>query len=152
MQAGTKRESRKKGVMSYSLTDKDRLGMTAALRAGVLMHTSNKNLREWEELVRSTGCCVTGANNDVEIHHVKGRKYKHNKVHIGGVYILPLHKSVHMVTGDHPKAWHKGKWSFIKEFGFPYDLYKNVLEELGFEKWERYVNQDQYAAIMGCPI
>ena len=116
------------------------------------MHTSSKKLREFEELVRSTGCCVTGATNGVQIHHVKGRTYKHNKVHIGGVYILPLHESVHMVTGSHPKAWHKGKRHFIREFGHPYDLFRGVVESLDFEDWKKYVTQDQYASIMDCPI
>ena len=117
------------------------------------MHTSSKKLREWEELVRSTGCCVTGADNDIEIHHVKGRTYKHNKVHIGGVYILPLHKSVHMITGDHPKAWHKGKHGFIEEFGCPKQLFRSTYMKVYKENLNaKYITPDQIESIMDCPI
>lgn len=128
------------------------LALVSNGRKGEIMHTSNKKLREWEELVRSTGCCVTGATNDVEIHHVKGRTYKHNKVHIGGVYILPLHKSVHMVTGSHPCAWHKDKHGFISAFGSPKELFNKVLDQLCFERYEYYVSRDQILSIMDCPI
>ena len=117
------------------------------------MHTSNKKLREWEELVRSTGCCVTGATNGVQIHHVKGRTYKHNKVHIGGVYILPLHESVHMVTGSHPNAYHKNKHGFIEEFGLPSFLWVEVLRRVEeHTDTNQYVSTDQYDAIRDLDI
>ena len=87
------------------------------------MHTVTKRLREFEEAFRGLGCCITGATNGVQIHHVKGRKFKHNKVLIGGHFILPLHYDLHMVTGAHPNAYHKNKRGFIEEFGQPRDLW-----------------------------
>lgn len=87
------------------------------------MHTSNKKMREFEEAFRELGCCVTGVNFGVQIHHVVGRKFKHNKTLIGGHYILPLHHDLHMVTGSHPAAYHKNKHRFIEEFGHPRDLW-----------------------------
>ena len=94
------------------------------------MHTSNKKHREWEELVRETGCCITGATNDVQIHHVVGRKGKHNKILIGPYFILPLHEDYHMVTGANPNAWHKNKKGFIEEFGCPVKLFKLVCHKI----------------------
>jgi len=90
------------------------------------MHTSNKKHREWEEIVRATGCCITGATNNVQVHHVVGRKGKHNKVLIGPYFILPLHEDYHMITGAHRNAWHKNKKGFIREFGDPRDLWNHV--------------------------
>ena len=90
------------------------------------MHTSNKKHRAWEEIVRETGCCVTGATNDVQVHHCIGRKGRHNKILIGPYFILPLHRDYHMVTGSHPNAWHKNKRGFIEEFGEPRDLWNHV--------------------------
>lgn len=131
------------------------------------MHTSNKKLREWEELVRSTGCCVTGRTDNVQIHHVVGRKGKHNKVHIGGVYILPLNRDYHMLDGKHPNAWHKNKKGFIEEFGSPSILwYNKVLCALVTNEYtdfvfndHSYVDGSQFgitadiiSSIMDCPV
>ena len=109
------------------------------------MHTTNKKHREWEELVRATGCCVTGATNDVQIHHVVGRKGKHNKVLIGPYFILPLHKDYHMVTGAHPNAWHKNKRGFIEEFGDPRDLWNCVQAGIYAEELDRFFKRDPKA-------
>ena len=121
------------------------------------MHTSNKKHREWEELVRATGCCVSGATNDVQVHHVLGRKAKHNKVLIGPYFILPLHKDYHMVTGAHPNAYHKNKNGFIDEFGDPRELFeKFVLAHLIVEHQDKnivgdYITEEQLEAIRTCP-
>ena len=122
------------------------------------MHTSNKKDRELEEMVRGMGCVITGANNDVEVHHVKGRTYKHNKTLIGNVYMLPLHKDYHMVTGSHPNAYHKNKNGFIDEFGDPRELFeKFVLVYLIVEHQDKnivgdYITEDQLEAIRTCPL
>jgi len=122
------------------------------------MHTSSKKLREFEELVRAQGCCVTGAGYGVQIHHVLGRKGRYNKQDIGGIYILPLHESVHVVTGTHPNAWHKNKNGFIHEFGHPRDLFEGVLTELiedhdlyGDDEMLKFISAEQITAIMECP-
>ncbi len=117
------------------------------------MHTSNKKLREWEELVRETGCCVTGRTDNVQIHHVVGRKGKHNKVRIGGVYILPLNRDYHMLDGKHPNAWHKNKKGFIAEFGPARYLFMSVMNALIDDGQEvcGYVTGEMLNSIMDCP-
>ena len=116
------------------------------------MHTTNVKIREFEEKVRSLGCCVTGALNDVQIHHVLGRKGKHNKVLVGPVFILPLHKDYHMETGDYQNAWHKNKKGFISEFGLPGKLFlhkvsEDFISKFGRDDYVRFVLPEQIEAI-----
>lgn len=48
----------------------------------------------WQRL-RELGCMVTGLNGEIEIHHVVGSSFKHNKVPIGNWYVIPLHVTMH---------------------------------------------------------
>ena len=117
------------------------------------MHTSSKKLRDYEELIRSFGCIITGADNDIQIHHVKGRKYKHNKQLIGPYYVFPLHESLHLRDAEHPKAFHKGKHAFYEEFGSRQYLWTKVYLQLMNHNPEIYgfTNSIQ-DSIMDCPI
>ena len=54
----------------------------------------NAEQKKWREQVRDLGCVVCGSENP-EIHHVVGRTSKHNKVHIGHWFILPLNHFNH---------------------------------------------------------
>jgi len=111
------------------------------------MHTTEKKYREWEELFRSLGCIVTGATNNVEIHHVKGRKFKHNKELIGPIFIIPLHEDLHMITGKHPNAYHKNKKGFIREFGDPRDMFQRCLVMLEDVDWPISITEEEMQAI-----
>jgi len=119
------------------------------------MKTSSKKNRRFEEMVRALGCIVSGASTDVQVHHVKGRTYKHSKTLIGNVFILPLHRDFHMVSG-HDNAYHRDKHRFIVSFGKPSDLFINiVLEQLidlhGVEI-AKFITPAQIEAIRTCPI
>lgn len=71
------------------------------------MRTSNPKHREYEELVRALGCYVTGANNPLalDVHHLEGRKFKHNKEHIGWALCVALHQP--NKTGYHTDNLHR---------------------------------------------
>lgn len=56
------------------------------------MRTSNNKYRVFEEEIRAMGCPVTGATNDLNIHHLEGRSFKHNKQLIGPFLIIPLYQ------------------------------------------------------------
>ena len=110
---------------------------------GITMHTTNKDLRRYEELMKNTGCCITGRYDDVHFHHFLGRKAKHNKQHIGGHFGIPLHTDLHLVTGSHPLAYHKSKRAFIEEFGQPRDLWRAAYDRIDY-----YIHDDIVDAIM----
>jgi len=111
------------------------------------MHTTEKKYRDWEELFRSTGCIVTGATDGVQIHHVKGRKFRHNKQLIGPIFILPLHMDLHMASGRSPYAYHKNKRGFIKEFGKPSDLFEQCLAKIEDVDWPINITEEEMQAI-----
>jgi len=105
-------------------------------------------------MVRATGCCITGATNNVQVHHIVGRKGKHNKILIGPYFIIPIHEDYHMITGAHPNAWHKNKKGFIEEFGLARDLFRGViasLEDSGVSTSD-FVSDECIEAIMDCRI
>ncbi len=86
------------------------------------MRTSNKKHREYEEQVRGVGCYVTGATNPLalDVHHLRGRTFKHNKEHIGWALCVALHQpnkagyhkdNLHM-NGDYSiHTYKEGKFS-----------------------------------------
>ena len=77
----------------------------------------NKAQKDWMEAVRELGSVISGG--PAVIHHVVGRTGKHNKVHIGHWWLIPL-------TDDEHKALHKGDR----------DLYSDIFEtRKEFEKW-----------------
>ena len=108
------------------------------------MHTSKKSYRDFEELVRTIGCIITGSPHP-QIHHVKGRTFKHNKILIGPWYILPLHYDLH--NGSHPNAYHNSKHGFIAAYGHPRYLFKQVLDKIDYN-----LDQDIISAIMDCYV
>jgi hypothetical protein len=64
----------------------------------------NKVQRDWREDVRKLGSAISG-QMPCEIHHAAGRTAKHNKVHVGHWWIIPLTKAEH----DLVPTWVKGR-------------------------------------------
>lgn len=59
----------------------------------------NKTQSDWLDLVALSGPIVNGTGR-IEIHHVVGFTGKHNKVHIGPWWLLPLPADVHALVGS----------------------------------------------------
>ena len=89
------------------------------------MHTSNKKHREFEEQVRALGCCITDYPA-VEIHHVVGRKSKHNKQLIGPWFILPLRYDLHR---DGATSVHGNAKMFRELYGYQCELFVEVIDK-----------------------
>lgn len=88
-----------------------------------------KAVKDWEDRVRDFGCVVTG-QNDVQIHHVHGRKYKNNKVLIGPWFILPLCMKLHDVhSNDINNVTHYPKM-FAQAYGLQRDLFLEMCDDL----------------------
>ena len=86
------------------------------------MKGKTKKVKDWESLVAGYGCVVS-RESGIQLHHVKGRSYKHNKQLIGPWFILPLAFRYHDVSSDNPfnvTHWPK---RFEIEFGRQKDLF-----------------------------
>ena len=80
-------------------------------------------------MVRQYGCVVS-RELPVQVHHVKGRKYKNNKVLIGPYYILPLAWRYHDVHSNNPHNVTHWKHKFQEEFGTQNQLFFQMLNAL----------------------
>lgn len=54
---------------------------------------------------------------DYQLHHVLGRSAKHNKVHIGHWFVIPVPVELHDVGSNHPLNVTHRKKAFVSEFG-----------------------------------
>ena len=101
---------------------------------------SNPNAaqKRWREKVRGLGSIISGG--PAVIHHCVGRTAKHNKIHIGHWWIVPLtdkeHKDLHAGRLDTPQISRKEaeKYLFdraVKRLGaddLPEGVYDAIME------------------------
>ena len=87
------------------------------------------NIKAWERQVREYGCVVT-RRCDVQLHHVAGRTYRHNKVHIGRYFILPLCWDLHDVHSNHPHNVTHWRHTFTDEYGTQRDLFAQMCADM----------------------
>ena len=86
-------------------------------------------VKRWEGTVAAYGCVVS-RESAVQLHHPKGRTYKHNKVLIGPWFILPLAHRYHELKSDNPfnvTHWPK---RFEIEFGTQKRLFLEMVGDL----------------------
>ena len=69
-------------------------------------------------------------------HHVKGRTYKQNKVHIGDYFILPVPFDLHDVSSNHPLNVTHHKHAFTGVFGKQSDLFADMVYLMELEGYE----------------
>lgn len=88
----------------------------------------------WEDLVRRSGCCVTGQNQEqptephgIQIHHVLGEQARLNGVKVGGWYILPLHWRLHDPNADFPINITRNREGFTTKYGAEKYLFFRML-------------------------
>ncbi len=84
-----------------------------------------KAQKDWLGIVADYGCVVSRESR-IQVHHVMGRTYKHNKVLIGPWYVLPLAIRYHDVHSNHfANVTHWPK-RFAIEYGYQQDLFKKM--------------------------
>lgn len=69
----------------------------------------------------------------LQCHHVCGRTYKQNKVHIGHYFILPIPFDLHDVHSNHPLNVTHWRNSFAIEFGYQRDLWLKMIHKMQSE-------------------
>jgi len=99
---------------------------------------SNNTAHEqrWCDAVRQCGCIITNSEQ-VQIHHIWGSKFKHNKIHVGNYAVLALNPELHDVSSNHELNVTHHKKAFHEAYGsnarlFEKTLYK-VAEKFGNE-------------------
>lgn len=69
----------------------------------------------------------------LQCHHVCGRTYKQNKVHIGHYFILPIPFELHDVHSNHPLNVTHWRNSFTGSFGYQRDLWNKMIHKMQSE-------------------
>ena len=87
-------------------------------------------------------------NDSLECHHVVGRSYKHNKVHIGHWFILPLPCHLHSVNSNHPQNVTYYRKRFTERFGNQRDLWFQMITRMQENGHELPFGQDVIDAVM----
>ena len=83
-----------------------------------------------------------------QIHHVVGRKAKHNKIAIGHWFVLPLPFELHDVNENHKLNVTHHRHAFTAEFGLQCELFDEMItsmKELGIDD---FLDLEVVAAIM----
>lgn len=69
-------------------------------------------------------------NSALQCHHVAGRAYKQNKVHIGHFFILPIPIELHDVHSPHPLNVTHWRNIFTANFGMQRDLWLSMASRM----------------------
>jgi len=65
---------------------------------------------------------------DFQIHHVKGRTFKHNKIHIGEYFAIPVPVELHDVHSNNELSVTHHKNAFTAKFGLQRDIWLSMFE------------------------
>ena len=89
--------------------------------------------KKWRSKVADLGCVVCGSTQ-VQIHHVLGATAKHNKIHIGEWFILPLHPINHSYIDQGIKGLNSLKSDAISR----YDE-ETLVDPMSLHDFEKYL-------------
>lgn len=68
--------------------------------------------------------------SDLQCHHVAGRAYKQNKIHIGHYFILPVPVFLHDVSSPHPLNVTHWRNRFTATFGMQRYLWESMVSRM----------------------
>ena len=84
----------------------------------------------------------------VELHHVVGRKGKHNKVEIGEWFVIPVEFQYHNVSSNNPFNVTHWRKRYMLEFGNQRDQFAAMCAVITNEGYPLPFGKDVYNAIM----
>lgn len=84
-----------------------------------------------------------------QIHHVCGRAYRQNKIHIGNWLILPIQPEFHDVSSNNPLNVTHYRKRYTAEFGMQRDQFAAMCAVIKSEDGSLPFGDDVYHAIMG---
>lgn len=65
---------------------------------------ANSDEKAFMSWLKERPCCITGEIG-VQVHHCVGSAVKHNKVHVGHAFCIPLSVEVHREYHNGSKTW-----------------------------------------------
>jgi len=83
-----------------------------------------------------------------QMHHVKGRSFKHNKTAIGHWFLLPVPFDLHDVSSNHPHNVTHHKHKFTERFGNQSQIFMDILKMMDWNEIDYTIPDDVVAAIM----
>jgi hypothetical protein len=105
-----------------------------------------KTISEWHQSVGFIDHSLNGC--EFQLHHVAGRKFKHNKIAIGEWFILPLPFVLHDVSSGSKLNVTHYKHRFTEVFGLQSELFKQMIDSMVEYGAELPFGQDVINAIM----
>ena len=109
----------------------------------------NAEQLRWRELVREQGCIITG--QPAEVHHVYGCSFKHNKIHVGHWFILPLSFDLHDLMGKSSHNITRSRMAFTRHYGLQKELFESLVTRIRIKGHEIPFDDDVMQAIMDLP-
>lgn len=84
-----------------------------------------------------------------QLHHVKGRAFKHNKVAIGHEFVIPVPFELHDVHSNHPLNVTHFKKKFVAELGKQSEIFCRMLKLMTAHGYDTsIITTEIYATIM----
>ena len=87
-----------------------------------------QTISDWYQCTGFSGLVLN--EYQFQLHHVVGRKAKHNKVSIGEWFILPLPARYHDVSSNNPFNVTHYRHIFTLEFGLQSELFKEMIDSM----------------------
>lgn len=117
---------------------------------------ANKIQKDWMTSITSfindngLGILYKGYEGRIEMqrHHVLGRSAKHNKVHIGHWFVIPVPYELHEEHEDHEFHVGKHKHKFTEKYGKQSDIFFKMCEIMRFQGYFQPVPFEAHSAIM----
>lgn len=104
------------------------------------------------EFADKHGCFPHYSEAQYQMHHVHGRKFKHNKVAVGGWFILPIEAKYHDVHSKNPFNVTHFKRRYEIEFEHQVDQFMAMAMTIKDEDSELPFDNDVLHAIMDLKV
>lgn len=104
-------------------------------------------IADWYESIGYSNATLNGCYR-CQHHHVIGRRGKHNKLHIGGFFVLPLPAEFHDPHSNSVYNVTHRRHNFTGHFGLQSELFKEMIDSMVEFGYDLPFGQDVIDAIM----
>lgn len=94
------------------------------------------------------GCFPHGDHCYFDLHHVVGRSYVNNKIHIGSYFVIPVDKKYHDVHSSNPFNVTHFRKRYQLEFANQRDQFSAMVAVITYEDGELPIPKESYSEIM----
>ena len=116
------------------------------------MSSPNAYEKAWMKRVAEFAMCHGSypdfETNIFQVHHVCGRKYKHNKIPIGHYFILPINPEYHDFMSNHELNVTHFRKRYTDAFGTQREQFADMERRIREEDDRQWIPTKVYQAIM----